>query len=154
MRYWTEANHDQARQDSGAPGIVLYVLGSAEVKAARQFRTVIELCQRGEDADATVIARTMFETALVVGFVSCPRLRLCQFDGAGKRRPLSKIRGPLCGQELRTQLIMAHDALYPERDALRHAATPGMKRQVRVATKIAHDEAVRYLKKRVVTVHG
>lgn len=134
LHFWISTEKDRGFADSGLPLIVLQVVMAMAVRASRQFRSVIELCQRGEAADAAILGRSMFETALVLGFVLKPRFVPRHFDKKGKA---SRIIVPRAGltRELRAKLYVAHVLLQPERDAARHAERPGMKQQSRRMSK-------------------
>src|SRR5271157_3813885 len=73
LRYWVNADKDSGFARSKLPVIVLRATLTIGVKVSRQFRSVIELCERGEAADGAVISRSMFETSLAAHFVLKPR---------------------------------------------------------------------------------
>jgi hypothetical protein len=148
--FWVETEKDEGFQQSGLPHIVLQVLLSMGVKACRQFRSVIELCERGEAADAAIIARAMFETALVVGFVLKPRFCPRKYDSTGKVTGTIGAPGIRLTRERRAALFVAHHIFQPERFVTRHINRPGIARHARsVAARVAKDEAARAYKKEI-----
>jgi hypothetical protein len=137
LQFWVLADKDKKASLSALSPIVLRVLLAMSVKSCRQFRTVIELCERGENADAAIVARAMFETALVVGFILKPRFVPREFDKKGKVKRSITVPNVKLTREFRAILFAAHDALKPDREAAMHAQRPGMKRHAKRMAKIA-----------------
>ena len=137
LRYWLEADKDTGLDKSTLPPIVLRVAMAMSTKAARQFRSVIELCERGEAADASVLARALFETTLVVGFVLKDRFTPRDNDGSVKRKLI--VPGVRLTREFRATLYVTHGVLKPEVFAERHQNRPGMKRSAKRMAKIGSD---------------
>ncbi|MSR57296.1 MAG: hypothetical protein EXS05_06460 [Planctomycetaceae bacterium] len=131
LRFWLEMDKDSGLERSTLPPIVLRVALAMNVRACRQFRSVIELCERGEAVDAAIIARSMFETAQVMAFVLRPRVVPRKFDSRGKVEKRLFVPGVKFTREFRAALYVAHHAFEPERFAGRHRMRPGMKRIAR-----------------------
>lgn len=139
LRYWLEADKDTGLEKSDIPPIVLRVVVAMSTKAARQFRSVIELCERGEAADASVLARALFETTLVVGFVLKERFKPREFKADGAVRKTIVMPSVCLSREFRATLYVTHGVLKPEAFAQRHANRPGMKRSAKRMAKIGSD---------------
>jgi hypothetical protein len=137
LRYWVGAHKDSGLARSKLPTIVLRAALSMAVKISRQFRSAIELCERGEAADGAVIARSMFETALPVGFVLKPRFVPREFGPDGKVKKRVPVSGPKLTRQFQATLFFVHQFLDPARHAARHAARLGMKRDSKRAAKFA-----------------
>jgi Family of unknown function (DUF5677) len=137
LTYWLKADKDTGLNKSSLPPIVLRVVLAMSVKATRQFRSVIELCERGEAVDGAIIARSMFETALAVAFVLKPRFEPSKFDEKGKVKKTIKVPGVTLTCEFRALLFAAHQVLQPERSAAKHADRPGLKRHSKRMARIA-----------------
>ncbi len=144
VRYWMNAHLDRGFNGSDLPRPVLRIAFAMHVKAVRQFRAAIDLCQRGDAASASIMARSMFETALVVGFVLKPRFMPRTFDKEGrptrltiktrdaKGRSIRRTLKPIqLSREFRAMLYIAHRDLQPNRDIARYRKRPGMLRYVR-----------------------
>jgi len=140
LRYWLEADKDTGLNTSTLPPVVLRVAMAMTTKAARQFRSVIELCERREAADASALARALFETTLVVGFVLKERFMPREYntDGSVKRKIV--VPGVRLNREFRATLYVTHGVLKPEVFGRRHENRPGMKRAAKRMTKIASDK--------------
>jgi hypothetical protein len=150
LRFWMEDDLDTGFAASNLPLIVLRVALAMSVRACRQFRSVIELCERGEAVDASIIARSMFETALVVGYVLKPRFTPHRYDGTGKVKSTIIVPGVRLTREFRATLFVAHHVFQPERSAARHISRPGMARHAKcLATWAGKDEAVQAYKKEI-----
>jgi len=141
LTYWLRADLDTGLNGSSIPPIVLRVALSMSIKATRQFRSVIELCERGEAADGAVIARAMFETALVVGFVLKHRFVPREFNRKGKVTKTINVPGVSLTREFRAMLFVAHQLFQPERFATLHADRPGLKRHAKRRGKIAANDS-------------
>jgi hypothetical protein len=143
LRFWMETDKDRGLERSRLAPIVLRVALSTSVKACRQFRSVIELCNRGEAADGATIARAMFETALVVGFVLKPRFTPREYDKTGKVKKTIVVPGFKLTREMRATLFLAHQVFQPERFVAMHKSRPGMVREAqRMARSAANDKNI------------
>jgi hypothetical protein len=142
LRFWLMTDKDRGLEASDLPLIVLRILLSMSVKSCRQFRSVIELCGRAESVDASVVARAMFETALVVGFVLKPRFVPRKFDRSGKVVGKIVVADKPLTREFRALLFVTHDVLKPERFADLHGKRPGMKRYAKGMAKLATKDNV------------
>jgi hypothetical protein len=111
---WVGAPFNKAFSESSLPVPQRYALAQVTVKASRQCRTVIELCERGEDADASIVSRALFETTLAAKFITAPKLRLLQKRN-GTWRELSLPTGQRFGPAFRATLLLAHEAICSER---------------------------------------
>lgn len=130
LRYWTNAHLDGGFNGSELPKPAMRIAFAMHVKGVRQFRAAIDLCQCGDAASASIMARSMFETALVVGFVLKPRFMPRRFDKKGRSTRL-KVKHIQLSREFRAMLYIAHRDLQPHRDIERHRERPGMLRHVR-----------------------
>lgn len=74
--YWQSARLDRQVAKSNLSPVVLRAGLSLNTKACRQFRTIVDLCQRAEASDADTVSRALFETLLATMFVMKPRLYL------------------------------------------------------------------------------
>ncbi len=137
LQFWLLVEKDKFISRSRLPPLVLRVPLAMSVKLCRQFRTVIELCERGESADGSVVARSMFESSMVAHFVLKPRFVPRRFDNKGDAQSTIKVPGVTLTREFRAALFVAHDALKPDREAARHAERRGMKRRAKKIAKIA-----------------
>lgn len=139
LRYWLESDKDTGLSKSTLPPVVLRVVMAMSTKASRQFRSVIELCERGEAADASVLARALFETTLVVGFVLKDRFTPREYNPAGRVTKTILVPGIRLTREFRATLYVTHGVLRPEVFAKRHETRPGMKRAAKRMARIASD---------------
>jgi hypothetical protein len=111
---WVGAPFNKAFSESALPAPQRYALAQVTVKASRQCRTVIELCERGEDADASIVSRALFETTLAAKFITASNLRLLQKrNSTWQQLPLPA--GQPFGPEFRATLLLAHEAISSER---------------------------------------
>jgi len=69
FNYWIGQEKNKYLWRGHLDELVVNVGATLDVQACRQFRTVIDLCQRCEGYDASVIARSLFETSLAMLFV-------------------------------------------------------------------------------------
>lgn len=142
LRFWLEADKDKAIAKSTLAPVVLRVLLAMTVKTSRQFRSVVELCERGEAVDGSIIARSMFESVLVIGFVLKRTFIPRRFDGSGKETSRIEHPGVSLTRELRAMLFLTHHVLQPGREAAKHAGRPGMKRFARRLAKLIAKDRV------------
>ena len=97
-----------------------YVIDTA---MCRQYRSVIDLCSRGEAHDADILARSMFENLLALEFVSRPRISLSHYRKRYKSNA-PKSMPPL----LRARLYLTYYGFRWVVFQSRHKSTPGVKR--------------------------
>lgn len=146
LRFWLDTDKDVGFEKSNLPIAVLSVALSMSVKACRQFRSVIELCERGEAADASIVARSMFETAMVIAFVLKPRFSPNEFDNTGKKKKSKKKMRPVVSKnlsrELRAALYLTRQAIDPAKFAERHRNRPGMKLEAKKRRKLVNSSGV------------
>jgi len=76
LDYWMHVPFDQLLSQSRETVGTVTVAMTLDTQAIRKFRTAIDLCRRGEGADASVIARSQFETAVATAWVLFPVVRL------------------------------------------------------------------------------
>ncbi len=139
LRHWLKADKDTGLAKSTLSSVVLRVVMAMSTKAARQFRSVIELCERGESADASVLARSLFETTLVVGFVLRNRFIPREYNSDGSVRKTIVVPGVRLTREFRATLYVTHGVLKPEVFADRHSKRPGMKRSAKRMLRLGSD---------------
>lgn len=145
LRVSLKADVGNAFNSSDLHNLTLVALHTSLCRVFRQFRTVIELCERGEAEDAAAISRGIFETSLAVAFVLNDRVKLRTFDEHGKghvvkwmkeaNRPMSR--------EFRAELFNAHQRLDGYRYIRRNKNRPGMKRECVQLLKQLENEGVR-----------
>jgi len=75
--YWMDEPKDRWLEESPLPPIVTHFLRLVDVQVCRQFRSIILLCQNGEAMNASVIARSLYETVLV-GYFLLKGKQTCQ----------------------------------------------------------------------------
>jgi hypothetical protein len=76
LRFWLYHEQDRYIRRSQLEFSAISIAMALNTQACRQFRTAIELCQRGEAADANVISRCLFETLVATSWVLFPVVRL------------------------------------------------------------------------------
>lgn len=74
--YWLNLPFDELLAHCCQTETTVFVAMSLNTQASRQFRTTVELCERGEGADASVIARSLFETVVATAWALFPVVRL------------------------------------------------------------------------------
>jgi hypothetical protein len=147
LRFWIGADLDQGFSRTPWAPIVKRVLLANIVRSSRQFRTVLELCERGEGVDASIICRSLFETALAIAFVLRPRVTLRKFDRRGVPRPVVKQRNRL-SREFRATLVVAHHVLEPERFVQQHENRPSFRRHAEaLRRRLVNDTVAQHYKK-------
>ncbi|MEX1098046.1 MAG: DUF5677 domain-containing protein, partial [Planctomycetales bacterium] len=135
LRFWLDADKDRGVSNSTISPIALRVVLSMSVKASKQLRSIIELCERGEAGDSSIIARSLFETALVVAFILKPRFFPREFDATKHVKRTIRVRGLTLSREFRATLYIAHHVLEEERCANRHRTRRGL---MRYAKRMEH----------------
>jgi len=135
FNYWIGQEKNKYLWRGHLDELVVNVGATLDVQACRQFRTVIDLCQRCEGYDASVIARSLFETSLAMLFVLTEKLYL-QVEpvrnkpNAWRAAPSQKGRRrkrDLLTQSHRAALYMVNIALQDEVKHGRLSATRGRK---------------------------
>lgn len=89
---WLNRPLDGWLRRSELPGECLSIAWMLNTQACRQFRSVVELCRIGEAYNATIVARSLFETTLAVYFVLAPKFHIVveqKHDRSQKRIPIS-----------------------------------------------------------------
>lgn len=76
LDYWMHLSFDKLLSASKETLSTVTVSMTLDTQAVRKFRTAIDLCRRGEGADASTIARSQFETAVATAWVLFPNVRL------------------------------------------------------------------------------
>ena len=142
LQLWLQLDKDTALNRSRLPSEVIRVAFAMNVKICRQLRTVIDLCRRGEAADAEIIARSMYEAVLATGFVLVPRLILREFRNDGTVKRTIREPGKPLSRQLRARLYLAHAQLFAERFKTRHAGKPGKKRMATAVAKNADPRTI------------
>ena len=90
---WTTIQRSHGYTESALPPEVKNAAYVLDVRACRQFRSVVELCVRGEAHDASILTRTMFENLLALEFVLKSRILLKPYKKRyGSKAPSSMPR--------------------------------------------------------------
>jgi hypothetical protein len=139
----------------GVDSAVVQVALGLYVKACKQFRSILVLCEHGFGEDAHALTRNLFETAIALVFVLRHRVTL---RSQGKTLP--RVKGKPLTAKLRARLYVANIAFEHERTlnewertkGLRHAAKTldkkGIPERVNAAEKAIGREWADRLKKR------
>jgi len=85
LNSWTTIQRSHGYKRSSLPPEVKNAAYVLDIRACRQFRSVIELCVRGEAHDGSILTRTMFENLLALEFVLKPRISLSHYRKRYKR---------------------------------------------------------------------
>jgi Family of unknown function (DUF5677) len=124
-----------------------------DVQACRLFRSVIEDCRRCEAFNASIFARTLFETVLAVAFLLNKDVRIiveavvdkCGVPGALPRKFAAKFRSPrtkrtrkhLLSREFRANLFLAFDYFQLQGRAVASLAKfPGLHQKAKSLRKL------------------
>lgn len=127
---WTTIKRWQVHTDSNLPPEVRNAACVLDIRACRQFRSVIELCMRGEAHDASILTRTMFEGLLALEFVLKPRISLKHYKNK-RNAPSSMPR------LLRARLYLTYFGFQWEVLRSRNRSKPGAKRHAsRLASQV------------------
>jgi hypothetical protein len=76
LSYWLKQSTDEAVQKSGLPDMTRPFVLALDVQACRLLRSVLEECGRCEAHNASILARTLFETALGTAFLLFDDVRI------------------------------------------------------------------------------
>ncbi len=133
---WTTINRSDGYQRSALSPEVKNAAYALDIRLCRQFRSVIELCTRGEARDATVLSRVMFENLLALEFVLRPRISLKPYRRRGRKsNPPSSMP-----RLLRARLYWTYYGLRWEVLRSRNDKKPGAKRHTRqLASQVPKD---------------
>jgi hypothetical protein len=85
LSFWLGTDKDRGISRCKLPDVVVNVAAALNVKATRQYRTIIELCERGEASAAAAITRALFETDLATAWVLKRRVLLKASNKMGPR---------------------------------------------------------------------
>jgi len=88
---WMTVGRSHGYTKSALPPEVINAAYVLDVRACRQFRSVVELCMRGEAHDASILTRTMFENLLALEFVLKPRISLKPYKNRYKSKAPSSM---------------------------------------------------------------
>lgn len=123
---WTTIQRSHGYTGSPLPAEVRNAAYALDIRACRQFRSVIELCMRGEAHDAAVLTRTMFESLLALEFVLKPRISLKRYKERYKSDAPSSMPNLL-----RARLYLTYFGFQWEVLRSRNRSKPGAKRHAR-----------------------
>src|SRR5947207_2628309 len=71
---WLTHEKDKWVRQSKLPYVSVMLAMLLNVQACRMYRSVVELCRRGEALNAAILARTLFETVLGEVFILARRV--------------------------------------------------------------------------------
>ncbi|HUT90875.1 MAG TPA: DUF5677 domain-containing protein [Thermoguttaceae bacterium] len=126
LNSWTTIQRSHGYRRSSLPPEVKNAAYVLDIRACRQFRSVIELCMRGEAHDASILARTMFENLLALEFVLKPRISLKPYRKRYKHDAPSSMP-----RLLRARLYLTYYGFQWEAFRSRHGSKPGVRRHAR-----------------------
>ena len=126
LNSWTTIQRSHGYRQSSLSPEVKNAAFAIDIRACRQFRSVVELCMRGEAHDASVLTRTMFENLLALEFVLKPRISLKHYKERYKRDAPSSMP-----RLLRARLYLTYFAFQWEVLKSRNKSKPGAKRHAR-----------------------
>lgn len=126
LNSWTTIKRSHGYKRASLPPEVKNAAYVLDIRACRQFRSVIELCMRGEAHDASVLTRTMFENLLALEFVLKPRISLKPYKQRYKRNAPSSMP-----RLLRARLYLTYFGFRWEVLRSRNRSKPGARRHAR-----------------------
>jgi len=125
------------------PAVVQVALG-LYVKACKQFRSILALCEYGLGEDAHALTRNLFETTVALVFVLRHRVTL---TSQGKTLP--RVRGKPLTAKLRARLYMANIAFEHQRTLYEWERTKGLKHAAKTLDKKGISERVNAAEKAI-----
>lgn len=127
LNSWITIKRSYSYKQSSLPPEVKNAAYALDIRACRQFRSVIELCMRREAHDASILTRTMFENLLALEFVLKPRISLKRYkDRYKKHNPPSSMP-----RLLRARLYLTYFGFQWEVFRSRNKSKPGVKRHAK-----------------------
>lgn len=93
QHYWMHLPFDKLLSSNRETLSTVMLSMTLDTQAVRKFRTAIDLCRRGEGADASTIARSQFETAVATAWVLFPVVRLEVIKRIDKRTGADLLHG-------------------------------------------------------------
>ncbi len=81
---WMLVEKDRYIIESKLDPLVIRLSMTLNVQACRQFRSIIELCERGEATNAMIVGRSLYETAVALMFVLSPQVPIRVKQKSGK----------------------------------------------------------------------
>src|SRR4051812_47738043 len=73
---WMNRTWSRSLSRSELPVQTLYLSMLLNVQVCRQYRTIVELCKTCEAHNASIVARSLFETVLAAYFLLAPQFRI------------------------------------------------------------------------------
>lgn len=147
LNLWSTRPKNSYLQNSSQSDAVVNVVMAMNAAACRRYRSVIELCQRGEAEDAEILNRSLFELVLGTAFVLLPNVSVSASFAVNKatgqrkrdkegnvRYRATKSKGRKTTQDFRARLVIAHSILRDEHHYQEAQATPGLKRYGRTVS--------------------
>jgi Family of unknown function (DUF5677) len=139
FNYWTDQEKDKWSEEvaveSGNLALIL------DVQACRLFRSVIEACRRAEGFNASILARTLFETILGVAFLLKKDVRIVvepvvpkgtppgtvptKFAAKVRSKRAKRTRKHMLSRELRASLFLAYTFIMEEEGIASMGSFPG-----------------------------
>lgn len=118
-RIWQTWYDFDKRGSQEHAGIIVAAIAGLQMKLTRQYRSIIELCERAEGSDAMVLTRSMFEAMLAVFFILNPDLKIELRRGRKRKHHAcpSASEDHSLSRELRAKLYFAHENLMPHKIA-------------------------------------
>ncbi|MDY0168667.1 MAG: DUF5677 domain-containing protein [Thermoguttaceae bacterium] len=122
LHYWSAAPLDDGFNQSELPPIVIKVLAAMRVRSCRLCRSAIELCKRAEALDAAILARALFDTALIVKFVLKPEFVPPKVS---RKDPVRELPSNPLTRKQRATLYLAHNAFKRATIIAKHSRDSG-----------------------------